>query len=116
MPNDAVGKALAQAPTPSWFAGRKELSFRFDGKDLTRDRVLIQIRAVQEFYAGPPKVRRLLANVPTYMPFDDHEVTDDWNLSGRWVENVNAKPLGRAILRNGLLSFALFQAWGNDPL
>ena len=27
----------------------------------------------------PPKVARALANIPTYMMFDDHEVTDDWN-------------------------------------
>lgn len=116
MPNNEVGKALARALTPSWFAGRNELSFRFDGKDLTRDRSLSQIRAVLEFKKGLPKVRRLLANVPTYMTFDDHEVTDDWNLTGSWVADVNARPMGRAILRNGLLAHGLFQGWGNDPL
>ena len=24
-------------------------------------------------------------------------------------------PLGRAIVRNGMLAYALFQGWGNDP-
>ena len=110
-----LGKALAAALTPAWFAGRREMGFEFDGKDLHADAILMEIRALQKFHAGLPKVRRLLANVPTYMTFDDHEVTDDWNLSGAWVTAVNASPLGRAVLRNALLAFGLFQAWGNDP-
>ena len=60
-------------------------------------------------------VRRALANVPTYMMWDDHEVTDDWNLNPMWRDRAMTNPLGRAIVRNGMLSFALFQHWGNDP-
>jgi hypothetical protein len=63
-----------------------------------------------------PKVRRALANVATYMIFDDHEVTDDWNLSQIWRDRVFTSPLGRTILRNGLLGYFLCQGWGNDPL
>lgn len=62
-----------------------------------------------------PKVARALANVSTYMMCDDHEVTDDWNLTAAWRRRVVTAPLGRTILRNGLMTFALFQAWGNDP-
>ena len=62
-----------------------------------------------------PRVARALANVPTYMIFDDHEITDDWYLSDRWRERVITAPFGRAILRNGLLAYTVFQAWGNDP-
>ena len=61
------------------------------------------------------KVRRALANVPTYMMWDDHEVTDDWNLNPMWRDRAMTNPLGRAIVRNGMLAFALFQHWGNDP-
>ena len=61
------------------------------------------------------KVRRAMANVPTYMMWDDHEVTDDWNLNPMWRDRVMTNPLGRAIIRNGMLAFALFQGWGNDP-
>lgn len=61
------------------------------------------------------KVRRAMANVPTYMMWDDHEVTDDWNLNPMWRDRVMTNPLGRAIVRNGMLAFALFQGWGNDP-
>jgi hypothetical protein len=63
-----------------------------------------------------PKVRRALANVPTYMIFDDHDVTDDWYLNPIWRDRVLTSPLGRTIIRNGLLSYALFQGWGNDPV
>jgi hypothetical protein len=62
-----------------------------------------------------PRVRRVLANVATYMMFDDHEVTDDWNLSQIWRDRVFTSPLGRTILRNGLLGYFLCQGWGNDP-
>jgi hypothetical protein len=68
------------------------------------------------FFAGLPKVRRTLANVPTYMIFDDHDATDDWNLNPIWVDRVNNTSLGRTILRNALASYTVFQDWGNDPL
>jgi hypothetical protein len=67
-------------------------------------------RVMQAFRTGLPKVRRALANVATYMIFDDHEITDDWNLNATWVDRVNTSPSGGAILRNGLLAYALCQA------
>jgi hypothetical protein len=72
-------------------------------------------RVMRTFRTGLPKVRRALANVATYMIFDDHEITDDWNLSVTWVDRVNTSPSGSAIVRNGLLAYALCQGWGNDP-
>ena len=35
---------------------------------------------VELFKAVLPQVRRVLANVPSLMIFDDHEITDDWNI------------------------------------
>ncbi|NKB82628.1 MAG: hypothetical protein GKS05_12235 [Nitrospirales bacterium] len=67
------------------------------------------------FLKGIPKIRRGLANIATYMTFDDHEVTDDWHLNRDWVEEVYQTALGRRILMNGLAAFAVFQAWGNTP-
>jgi hypothetical protein len=67
------------------------------------------------FYGALPRVRRALANVPTYMIFDDHDVTDDWNLSRAWRDRVFTAPLGRRVLMNAILAYALFQDWGNDP-
>jgi hypothetical protein len=71
--------------------------------------------AVMEFRKTLRNVRRALANVPTYMMFDDHDVTDDWNMLRDWCERVYASQLGRRVVQNGLLSYALFQAWGNTP-
>ena len=59
------------------------------------------------------KVRRVLANVSTLMIFDDHDVTDDWNLNPSWRDRVYTSPLGKAIVRNALMAYALFQDWGN---
>jgi hypothetical protein len=70
---------------------------------------------IRKFRNGLPKVRRALANVATYMIFDDHEVTDDWYLSPIWRDRVLTSPLGRTVVRNGMLAYALFQGWGNDP-
>ncbi len=60
-------------------------------------------------------IRRLMANVPTYMIFDDHDVTDDWNITGAWYKGVRESPLGRRIVSNALAAYWGFQAWGNDP-
>ena len=65
--------------------------------------------------AALPAVRRVLANVPTYMIFDDHDVTDDWNLTARWRERVHASPAGGRIVANALAAYWAFQGWGNDP-
>ncbi len=62
-----------------------------------------------------PAVRRTLANIPTYMVFDDHDVTDDWNLTGGWRQRVHASPTGRRVIANALAAFWGFQGWGNDP-
>ncbi len=62
-----------------------------------------------------PRVRRLLANVPTYMIFDDHDVTDDWNLTAESSRGVNQSSSGRRLVANALAAFWAFQAWGNNP-
>lgn len=61
------------------------------------------------------KVRRALANIATYTIFDDHDVTDDWYLNRWWCISVLSKPLGRQVVFNGLLAYAVVQAWGNTP-
>ncbi len=67
------------------------------------------------FFHSLWKVRRALANIPTYMIFDDHDISDDWYLNRAWCERVLGQPLGRRVVRNGLLAYALCQAWGNTP-
>ncbi|MCA9702038.1 MAG: hypothetical protein KC431_31235, partial [Myxococcales bacterium] len=70
---------------------------------------------VLDYAAGLPQVRRALANIATYMIFDDHEITDDWYLDGRVNIRQRGNALGHSILRNGLAAYAVFQDWGNRP-
>ncbi len=70
---------------------------------------------LDEFRSTLPQVRRALANIATYTIFDDHDITDDWFLDGAWCQRVLVSPYGRRIVRNGLLGYALFEAWGNTP-
>ena len=56
--------------------------------------------------------------MPTYMILDDHDVTDDWFMNREWCNRVLSQKgdtLGRRVIRNALIAYAVFQAWGNDP-
>lgn len=70
---------------------------------------------LQEFIAGLPGVARLLAHMPSLMIFDDHDITDDWNLSAEWESTAYGHPLSKRIIGNALLAYLLCQAWGNAP-
>ena len=61
------------------------------------------------------RVRRAIANIPTYTICDDHDVSDDWYLNREWCHRVLGKPLGRRVVQNALMAYAVFQAWGNTP-
>ncbi|HWL12191.1 MAG TPA: hypothetical protein VNQ57_04315 [Ureibacillus sp.] len=60
------------------------------------------------------KIRRLFANIPTYMIFDDHDLTDDWNINADWKAAVQAAPFGKHVIANGLAAYFAFQGWGNE--
>jgi len=70
---------------------------------------------VEQFRSSLANVRKALANIPIFMMFDDHEVTDDLFLHKRWCENALTNPLGKRIIQNGFSAVAVFQAWGNTP-
>lgn len=70
---------------------------------------------IQQFIHTLWKVRRALANVPTYTIFDDHDVSDDWNLNQAWCLRVLGRTLGRRAVQNALTAYALCQGWGNTP-
>ncbi|WP_205677351.1 hypothetical protein [Aquibacillus halophilus] len=86
-------------------------------KELNRheDRFNEQLEDIHRFQETLFRVRRTLANTPTYMIFDDHDMTDDWNLSIDWVNEVRRAPLGKHVIVNGLAAYWAFQGWGNDP-
>jgi hypothetical protein len=75
-----------------------------------------QVKQTLAFRDAVPHVARALANVATYMIFDDHDVTDDWNLNKKWVNRVYSKAFGRQIVRNAVMAYGVFQGWGNDPV
>jgi hypothetical protein len=83
--------------------------------NLIKDEIEKQRTLVIAFKAELPKVRRALANVPTYMIFDDHDVTDDWNLTYEFCSQVYNGAFGRRLVQNALVAYALCQAWGNTP-
>jgi hypothetical protein len=72
-------------------------------------------QALEGFVAGLPQVQRLLAHLPTYMIFDDHDITDDWNLTAAWEEAAYGHAFSRRVIGNALMAYWLCQGWGNDP-
>ena len=64
---------------------------------------------------APEDAQKLFANIATYMMFDDHEITDDWNLNHQWNLDAWNDPLTRRVVSNGIISFGEFQGMGNDP-
>jgi hypothetical protein len=74
-----------------------------------------EVREINSFVSDSGKVRRALANIASYTICDDHDISDDWCLNLEWCNRVFSKPLGRKVVQNGLLAYALFQAWGNTP-
>ncbi|MBQ0834327.1 MULTISPECIES: alkaline phosphatase D family protein [unclassified Marinobacter] len=71
--------------------------------------------AIDDFVRGLPRASRALAYVPNYMIFDDHDITDDWNLSAQWEATTYEHPFARRIVGNALVAYLLCQGWGNNP-
>ena len=71
---------------------------------------------IDDFIAGLPQVQRLFAHIPTYMIFDDHDVTDDWNLTVGWEHAVDQNQFATQVIGNGLAAYWMCQGWGNAPV
>ncbi|MNZ30349.1 hypothetical protein D3C78_476180 [compost metagenome] len=80
-----------------------------------QDRYRQEQQLIHVFISGLGGVARALAHVPSLMIFDDHDITDDWNLSAQWEETAYGHPFSRRIIGNALLAYLLCQGWGNDP-
>lgn len=74
-----------------------------------------ELANVELFVAVVADVRRVLANVATLMIFDDHEVTDDWNIDHDWAAKIYGAEKGRRVVTNALLAYLVCQHWGNRP-
>jgi hypothetical protein len=75
----------------------------------------LDIARLALFQRALEAVRRVLANVATYMTFDEHDVSDGWYRSLEWCSDVLASPLGTRVVQNALGAFAVCCAWGNTP-
>ncbi|KAA9338974.1 metallophosphoesterase family protein [Adhaeribacter soli] len=74
-----------------------------------------EVETLIQFKNTLVNVRKALANIPTFMMCDDHEITDDWFLNFDWTNRALNNKLGKRIIQNGLTAFTLFQAWANTP-
>lgn len=111
------------APTEEEFSDQifnltdEELDRFYDKEDLTKFKKEFddQTKRLKLFHATLGKVRTVMANIPTMMIFDDHDVTDDWFINGDWIRRVLGNDLGKRMVTNGLSAFGLFQGIGNNP-
>ncbi|SEF96740.1 alkaline phosphatase D family protein [Vibrio hangzhouensis] len=89
-----------------------------DNKLLPRHKELwkTEKQRLVHFATGLTRVRRVMAHIPTYMIFDDHDVTDDWNLTVGWEQAAYNNPFSKRIIGNALLGYLICQGWGNNPL
>ena len=60
-----------------------------------------------------PLVRWLFSTVPTAMLIDDHDMSDDWNISRTWVEEMERKEWWHTRVQAGFATYWLYQHLGN---
>ena len=87
------------------------LGTTFDAKFISQ----FETRSLHYFAVNQAAVRKVFANTPTYLHFDDHDITDDWNLCRSWYDQVSGSADGKRVIANGLAAYWAFQAWGNHP-
>src|SRR5262245_58714059 len=106
---DATGVVLGGDPIAfsKWFGQRAKKGHHF-GMDREAKRLAL-------FRKDLSDVRRMLANIPSYMICDDHEVTDDWNMTRDTCKALYGHPLGLRVAQNALVAYSLCQHWGNVP-
>jgi hypothetical protein len=60
-----------------------------------------------------PLIRWLFANVPTSMLWDDHDMSDDWNISYSWVSEMNQRAWWHRRMVGCIASYWIYQHLGN---
>lgn len=74
-----------------------------------------ELTVIAAFRDDLAKVRRVMAHLPVAMIFDDHDITDDWNLNRAWEETAYGHDFSRRIIGNALIAYLINQGWGNHP-
>ena len=80
-----------------------------------RERYALEQTRIDAFKLGLENVARVFAHLPCLMIFDDHDITDDWNLSAQWEQTAYGHPFSKRIIGNALIAYLLCQGWGNNP-
>ena len=60
-----------------------------------------------------PLVRWLFSTVSVSMLWDDHDMSDDWNISASWVEEMRQKSWWHGRASSGIMSYWVHQHLGN---
>jgi hypothetical protein len=60
-----------------------------------------------------PLIRWLLSTVSTSMAWDDHDMSDDWNISRSWHEEMDAKEWWHERAVGGIVTYWIYQHLGN---
>ena len=60
-----------------------------------------------------PVIRWLLSTIATAMIFDDHDVHDDWNISGSWIEDARSLSWWDDRIVGAFMSYWIYQHLGN---
>jgi hypothetical protein len=115
--SDVLWPAPASLPTLAEVATEAAKAINTSNKDFIESLHAFpaQLANVVTHLKTLSKVRRALANIPTYMILDDHDVTDDWNMTLGFCNAVYGSDLGRRVVQNALVAYALCQLWGNTP-
>ncbi|MEP6733142.1 MAG: hypothetical protein ABJE10_21040 [bacterium] len=115
IPNAGTVLIISDAflPKPGQFTstdhGEKDRLLHIIDSTVADSKSLLTLRA------SISAVRCALANISTYMIFDDHEVTDDWNMTFDIAVKMYGNPLCQRVIQNALVAYALCQHWGNAP-
>jgi hypothetical protein len=60
-----------------------------------------------------PYVRWLFSTVPSAMVIDDHDISDDWNISLSWKREMDRKPWWHQRVEAGFMTYWIYQHLGN---
>lgn len=72
-------------------------------------------RIYTETWTSDDGIRQVFAALPTYMIFDDHEITNAWNLWPAWRARALAHGIEQTLV-DGLVAYWVYQGWGNIGL
>ncbi|MCW8999019.1 MAG: alkaline phosphatase D family protein, partial [Kangiellaceae bacterium] len=86
-----------------------------DKKGIDKKSFESEKQIIETFKQQLHRAQRVMAHLPCAMIFDDHDVTDDWNLTAAWEQAAYGHPFSKRIIGNALLGYFICQGWGNAP-